>query len=735
MNRDLTLTDAGDSWPLERYVAPVTPTGVEAEGGGLDLAMLIRIIREWRWLIVGTMALSLAIGVLYTLLSTPLYRSWVTLEVSPPTVEVTSNESAASAAAPSTWELVATQVGLLQSRSLAKQVAEDLNLASNEALVEESDAPAERLKSATSQVQENLVVVAPEAGTLIRFSYVSPSPQLAAQVANGVADAFINSALQRRYEASAYARNFLQRQIAKTRDDLERSERELVAYAQSQGIINTGTRPGGGSAGDTASPSGESLLALNQALADATARRVAAEGAFSASRGTGPTSESTESTQGLREARAAAEAQFQEKRNLLQPEHPEMVSLRARIAELDRQISSAGTITQSGRTNTLGAEYRGALAAERALQSRVAQLKGEVLNLRGRSIQYTILQRDVDTNRALYDALLQRYKEIGVAGGIGTAPVSVVDRADVPSQPFKPNLMFNLLIGAMLGLAAGLAAAVALEVLNDTIDTRDHVRKKLRLACLGVIPKRAGKEGYLEDLRDPTSAVAEAYSTVVTSLGFSTEHGMPKTLLLTSARPSEGKSSSALAIAQNFARRGSSVLLIDSDLRKPAFKGPSSDHGLTKLLTNEEVIAGHITATQYANLWLLPSGPIPPNPADLLSTGRFREILREANAQFDIVIVDAPPTLGLADAPLLAAMVKDVMIVIEAGKTRTGAAMETIRSLRAAGAHIVGATLTKAAEQAAGYGYGYGYGYGHKYGKVGDKKRTEIFLIPDESSA
>lgn len=735
MNRDLALTERDDPWPLERFAEPGSRAQTKAQGGGLDLTLLLRIVREWRWLILGALALGLAVGVVYTLLSTPLYRSWVTLEVSPPTVEVTSDESSARAAAPNTWELVATQVGLLQSRSLAEQVAEDLNLASNEALVDVSAAPAERLKSATSHVQQNLVVIAPEVGTLIRFNYVSPSPQLAAQVANGVADAFINSALQRRYEASAYARNFLERQIAKTRGDLERSERQLVSYAQAQGIISTGARPDGSSAGDTASPSGESLLALNQALAEATARRVAAEGAFSASRISGPTSESTQSTQALREARGAVEAQFQEKRNLLQPEHPDMVSLRARIAELDRQIASAGAIAQSGRTNTLGADYRGALAAERALQSRVAQLKGEVLNLRGRSIQYTILQRDVDTNRALYDALLQRYKEIGVAGGIGTAPVSVVDRADLPSEPFKPNLMMNLLIGAVLGLAAGLAVAVALEIFNDTIDTRDDVREKLGLACLGVIPKRAGKGGYLDDLRDPTSAVSEAYSTVVTSLGFSTEHGMPKRLLLTSARPSEGKSSSALAIGQNFARRGNSVLIIDSDLRKPAFKGPSPAHGLTKLLTNEEVMAGHVTATQYDNLWLLPSGPIPPNPADLLSTGRFRDILREASAQFDIVIVDAPPTLGLADSSLLAAMVKDVMIVIEAGKTRTGAAMEMIRSLRAAGGHVVGATLTKAAEQAAGYGYGYGYGSGHQYGKVGDKNRTQFFLIPDDSDA
>jgi capsular exopolysaccharide synthesis family protein len=736
VNRDIALTEGDDSWPMQRYIPSDRPAG-EHTKSGLDFAMLLRIMGEWRWLLLGALAIGLALGVIYTLLSTPLYRSWVTLEVNPPTVEVSTEENAGSSASSSSIkDVVATQVGLLQSRGLAERVAEDLNLASKAEFVDPESRPAKRLESAAERVQENLVVIPPAVGTLIRFSYISPSPQTAQQVANGVADAFINSTLQRRYEASTYARNFLQRQIAKTRGDLERSERLLVAYAQSQGIINTaGAAEDGGPAGDTASPSGESLLALNRALADATARRVALEGAYRASVNSGPTVESTQSTQQLRAARAGLESQFQEKRNVMKAEHPEMVSLRARIAELDKQIGMEGAAAQSGRTNTLLADYRGAVAAERALTARVAQLKGDVLNLRGRSIQYTILQREVDTNRALYDALLQRYKEIGVAGGIGSAPVSVVDRADVPAEPFKPSLIINLVMGAIVGLIAGLAAAVGLEFLNDTIDNRDDVRKKLGLACLGVIPKRGAKESYADDLRDPTSAVSEAYSTVVTSLGFSTEHGMPRTLLLTSARPSEGKSSSSLAIAQNFARRGSSVLLIDSDLRKPAFKGPNPDRGMTKLLTNEESISDHLTKTQYPNLSLLPSGPIPPNPADLLSTGRFRAILREASSKFDIVIVDAPPTLGLADAPLLAAMVKDVMVVIESGKTRTGAAMETVRSLRASGAHIVGATLTKAAEQAAGYGYGYGYGYGHKYGKVVDKKRTEIFLIPDEAGA
>jgi succinoglycan biosynthesis transport protein ExoP len=363
----------------------------------------------------------------------------------------------------------------------------------------------------------------------------------------------------------------------------------------------------------------------------------------------------------------------------------------------------------------------------------VSGLKGAVLNLRGRSIQYNILQREVDTNRSLYDALLQRYKEIGVAGGIGSAPVSIVDRADAPGFPYKPNLLLNLLLGLFGGALAGIAGAVGLEFLNDTIKTREDVRNKLRLACLGSVPKTSARDTFVEDLKNPASVVSEAYSAVVAALRFSTEAGIPKVLLITSTQPSEGKSSTALALAQNFARRDKKVLLIDSDLRKPAFKASSDKIGLTKLLTSEDRIDGHIVETQHDNLLLLPSGPLPPNPADLLSTGRIRTILNEAAERADVVIVDAPPTLGLADVPLLASAAGHVLFVVESGKTRTRAAIEAINRIEATGAHILGVTLTKSTDSGIGYGYkGYGYGYG--YGKL-SKGRTEILMIPQGSDS
>jgi capsular exopolysaccharide synthesis family protein len=727
LGNDVALTPS-DRQQLVDPFAPTRGHGLHWQDAGaersLDFASLVRILSEYRLLILGATGAGLAIAILMTLMTTPLYRADVTLEVNTPTVEILDEKKRESASAPGVWDLVTTQAGLLSSRSLAERVAQDLNLAADPDFVGTGGDAAARLRRAAARIQGGLTVTIPEEGQLIKYSFVSESPDLAARVANGIADSFIDSGLQRRYDASAYARRFLQQQIAKTRTDLERSERELVTYAQAQGIINTGTGVPGQTPGDGSSLQGESLVALNQALAQATARRVQAEGAYRQAQLAG-SADATQSTQALRQSRAVLEAEYQDKRTLMKPDHPDMLSLRSRIDELDRQISREGAQASGGRANTLLAEYRAAASAEGALQGRVAALKGSVLDLRGRSIRYNILQREVDTNRGLYDALLSRYKEIGVAGGVGASPVSIVDRAVVPGSPFKPNLFYNVLAGLGIGLLAGIAAALALEFVHDTIKNREDVRAKLGLACLGVVPRRRGKGTVVEDLKDAASAVSESYSAVLAALRFSTERGAPKVMLVASTVASEGKSSSAFALAQNYSRRGETVLLIDADLRRPAFRGSSNRNGLTKLLTNEEPVRGHILETQFENLWLLPCGPTPPNPADLLSTGRFKEIVTEASEHFERIIVDGPPVLGLADASLLAAVTGDVMLVVEAGRTKTRSAREAVDRLQASGAHIVGVTLTKATEGASQYGYRlYQYGYKHL-----DDKRNEIVMI------
>lgn len=728
--QDIKPTGGQPVWPLApqpfgQVAVPQWTPPNQSVIPEINLATLWRILYEWRWLILGCVGVAVAVSIIVSLLMTPLYQATATLELNPPTVEIMDNNKSQSFSS-NDRQFLTTQYGLLRSRALAERVAQQLNLAGNAEFLDSDADRATRQKIAAGILAANFTVDPVPDSRLVKISYSSPSPDLAARITNGFADGFINSSLDRRYDASSYARNFLQSQIRKVKTELERSERLLIGYAQRQQIIST-ARGEDGPAGDIASLPGENLIALNSALSDAQTKRVLAEQRFRYFTTSGDSNTANQAATSLRTQQAALEAEYQDKLRAFKPDYPDMVRLRARIDGLSEQARRETRLALQERSAALLADYRAALAQETELRSRVAQLKGEVLDLRGRSVQYNILQREVDTNRALYDALLQRYKEIGVAGGIGTNQVSVVDRAEQPGAPYRPNLPFNLLVGLALGLFAGVAAAFILEFVNDTVKTPDDVRDKLQLASLGVIPQKQGDSSLAEELKDQTSPVSEAYFSLRTSLQFTTENGAPKTLLITSTRAAEGKSSTTLALAQNFARLGNRVLLIDADLRKPAFvTGSEPQEGLSKLLSNSETLQQHVLKTHFENLWLLPCGPLPPNPAELLSTARLRQLISEAAGQFDMVIVDGPPVLGLADAPLLGAVCRATLLVIESGKTRTRAAQDAIGRLKSAENTIIGAVLTKYRHLSNTYGYNY---EPYRYGGVEEQRDREIQLI------
>ena len=632
-------------------------------------------------------------------------------------------------------DYINTQAGLLRSRALAERVARSLNLANDGSIVDPSLDRVARDNIVTGIVAGSLAVEPIRDSRLIALTVESTSPDLAARIANAYAETFIRSSLERRFEANSYARNFLEQRLGTIRARLEQSERQLVAYAQRQGIVSLNVDSGSATDGGSRSEQpldAMSLVQLNNSLQQARAARIAAEQRYRQAQMNQSTTQALENPviQELQTRRGQLQAEYQEKLGIFQPDYPQMVQLRTRIQALEREIASASRNVSS----SLRSEFEAAQAQEAQLQQRVDGLTRNLLNLRERSIQYTILQRDVDTNRALYDALLQRYKEVGVAGGVGMNAVSVVDRAQTPGAPFKPNIPLNLMIGLFAGLVLGFGSAFALEWMDDTIKTPDDLISKLQIASLGVIPAAPKGSSVQDDLSDARSQISEAYQSVRTSLQFSTEHGMPRTLLISSTRAGEGKSSTALSIAHAAASLGASVLLIDADLRKPSFRGPSSQaDGLSNLLAGAEDIEACIHPTTQEGLFLLPAGKIPPNPAELLAAGRLTRILERVGQMFDFVIIDGPPVLGLADAPLLASQCEGTMMVIEAGAIRRTAALNAVNRLRSADANIVGGILTKFSATKSGYGYGYGYGYGDGDGKYayaeGDKPKRQIELL------
>ena len=724
--------------PDERRV--IAPLNKESGYGGygttnnsreLSLALLWRIAVEWRWLILAAVGTGLALAVLITLLTPLKYRSTTSIELNPPQVEIIADEDSKGgrqSSARNDTNFVGTQLALLGSRALAERVAQNLNLAADPAIVGQGTDRTANTEAAARFVQGGTQVKLQPQSMIVSVAFIARDPQLAAKVVNATTDAYIATNLERRYQSSSYARDFLQRQIANVRRDLEKSERRLTAYAQQQRLISIGNSEEGG---DTNSLTGSSLVSLNTALAATQARRIAAEQKYREAALGGATTEGSSNAAPLRAQIAALDAEYQQKLQTFRPEYPEMMALKARIDALRASVITETRNANSDRIGTLRQDFQAARAEEDRLRAQVAGLSGTVLNQRSRLIQYNILKRDVDTNRTLYDALLQRYKEIGVAGGIGTAVASVVDRGLVPGGAFSPNLYLNLIIGVVLGSIVGMLAAIALEFINDTIKTPDDVRNKLQLPFLGGIPNIKNLKP-IEELKDTLSPVAEAYLSTASAMQFVTAGGAPKTLLITSTRPAEGKSTSAWALAHSFTRLGKSVLLIDADMRRPAFVTGRENVGLSHILTNSGSLSEHVLQTDVDALWVMPSGTIPPSPPELIASARFAALLTDASATFDVVVIDGPPILGLADSPLLSSIVQATLMVIESGRTRTRAAVEAQNRMRTAGAHMVGAILTRYQPQSS-YGYGYGYGYGqnkdqYRYVADGNEKKRRIML-------
>lgn len=722
----------GDSPEAQYAVQPDGWAGGGEEKTALDLAVYSRLALKHGILILGCFFGALAVGAALTLLMTPIYTAEATLQIDREAARVFNSEDVAPRESMIQGEeFFQTQYGLLRSRSLAERVIENLGLASSDEALEaigvepppvagSAAAQTSRRRAAALEAVQGGLSVSPVRGSrLVAVGYDNADPVVAARIANGFAENFIQANLDRKFESSKYAREFLEERIAQTKDRLESAERQLVTYAANQQIINI-SEPGTGDAniGSTQSLTSNNLVAINGALAEARAARVAAEEQWRSARTSAlmtlPEVLQNPTIQRLSEQRAVLDAAYQQKLSIYQPDYPEMVQLKAQIEEAEGQIETLANNIRS----SIQSQYEIAANQERSLQAQVTGLTGDVLDLRDRSIQYNILQRELDTTRTLYEGLLQRYKEVSVTGNITTNNISIVDRAAPPEKPSKPNLLLNIALAALLGLGLGVVAALALEALDESIATPDDAESKLGVPVLGVVPLLEKGQTTAEALADLRSGFSEAYYSLRTALQFSTPDGAPSSLLITSARPAEGKSTTAYAIALNFARVGRRVLLVDGDLRNPSMHrvvGVENERGMSNLLSGSADLASVVHRTSLENLFFIPCGPLPPNPAELWGGDRLRQVLVEARNNFDHVVIDGPPVLGFADAPLLAAAVGGVAFVVESRGTRRGQARGALRRLKVGHAHLLGLVLSKFSAKSTSYG-GYDYAYDYKYG-------------------
>ena len=467
------------------------------------------------------------------------------------------------------------------------------------------------------------------------------------------------------------------------------------------------------------------LEALNEALGKATADRMAA-GSRARQRGSvGANSEALNNVaiSSLRQKRAEVAAEYAKLMVQFEPGYPAARALESQMQQLDR--SNAREESRVG--DSIRSGYNASVARQQALAQRVEGLKSGLLDQKRRIIQYNIFQRDVDTNRQLYDGLLQRYKEIGVAGGVGTNNVSIVDQALVPEGPSSPRLFLNLLLSILIGAAIGAAIAFALEQIDEAITDPGMVEKKLKVPLLGAIPI-SSEVDPIRALEDRKSGTVEAYLSVQTNLEFSTATGAPRSLSVTSTRPAEGKSTTSYALALALARSQRQVIVIDADMRSPSlhsFYGVRNERGLSNYLTGSDNVAELILKTSVPGLSMMPAGPQPPNAGELLTGSRLETLIGILLKTYEHVVIDSPPVMGLADAPLIASKVEGTVYIVEAGGIRSSLVRVAIARLLHANARIFGIVMTKFDSKNAHYGsYGYDYGYG--YGSVKSKKTEAV---------
>ncbi len=708
----------------------------EGDKGDIDLRRYWQVLLKRKWTVILAFGIVFLSALVATLLMTPIYRASTTIQIDRDTVKVMQVQGMNDNNSDVAYNDAAyykTQYQLLQSTALSRRVAAELHLANDPGYQHLQDAaplskltgmlvPGKKPERATLAsdaqsselgdfVNKHLDIEPVRDTRLVTINFDSPNPVLSAKIANAIADNFIAANLEHSFNASAYARSYLEGRLAQLKQKLTDSEAHLVDIATKEKLFLDV---------DGKTPlTTSNLAALNAALAIAQDARLTKESRWKLANSLPnealPGDMLVNSIVGtLRQQRSTMVADYQQKLTVYKPGYPLMVALKGQIDDLDKQIAAE----YSGVKQSIRSEYEAALAHENMLHQQMDQLKTVVLDQEQRSIVYSVAQHDVNTNQQLYDGLLQRYKEIGIAGGITSNNMSIVDRADVPTRPSKPSIVKNLFIATFFGLGLGVMLAFFFEYLDDTIKTPDDVEKMLGLAVLGVIPRLKGTSPN-EALKDPRSAFAEAYRSVRTALQFSTASGVPRSLLITSATPAEGKSTTAMTLAMNFAQLGKKVLLIDSDLRNPSLHrafGLDNSKGLSNYLSGAMTPQDAIQRIPETTLDLLSSGPLPPDPAELLAGPRMLSLLTLAIAKYDQVIIDAPPTIGLADALITSHIAIGTLLVIDSGSTRRDVARGAVKRLLSSRARLIGAVMTKFDPKIAAYGYGYGsYSY-YPYG-------------------
>lgn len=738
----------------------------------------IRILIKRKWVIIICLVTIFSVVAIASLKTTPVYEASGTIEINKPDNSLNFQNAATFSLDYFDPTELETDMKILQSDLLALQVIQELHLDRAAEFSSQAPPPAandlapDPLQTDPAQAAalvgnfKGSLKVSLEANTrIIEVHYRSPDPQKAATIVNTLMQTYVANNFKDRFDSTMQASDWLQKQLVDLQMKVESSQEKLVRYQKEHEILGIDEKQNITMA---------KLDELNKELTTAESERMDKESlyrlvqsgdpdAIAANAGdvedAAPGSQSaSQLLETLRAKQADLKIQAADLSTQFGPSYPKLTQLNNQLKEIDSQIQTEMKKIAS----KVRGQYTAALQRESMLRDALEKQKQEANKLNESAIEYNLIKRDSETYRQLYEGLLQKLKEAGVAAGLKSNNFRIVDRANPPSVPIEPNIPRNLMFALVLGLASGVGLAFLLEGLDSTVRTTEQAQMISGLPSLGMIPlnSKSSREGprtrrlviasskeaveLVTQVR-PQSQMAESYRALRTSLLLSNLGAPPKVIMITSALPQEGKTTTSMNCAVVLAqKKGARVLLIDADLRRPSVHknlgmGPHS--GLSNVLTGSTTLDLAITHTSVLpNLDVLAAGTPPPNPAELLASTNMRDMLAELSAQYDHIVIDTPPSLSVTDAVVLSPRADAVVLVIRSGQTTKTALRRSRDILMQVNAKVVGVLLN--AVDLSSPDYYYYYEYQGKYARYyrdeetsGHNEEDEIEEISPSSSS
>jgi len=725
----------------------------------IQLKDYLDVIIRRKWLILTMLTLVFLSTLIFTLTATRIYEASAVVEVSQETPHVTSFQEVLGSEIQAR-EFYETQVELIQSKTMIDRVIKKLDLITHPVIRRTvfgdgksgilariksvikfiaSNVSSDQAKPAVAKdieihqkvakfISENLVVSPSRKSMLINVAFCSPDRQLSESVVNTLVKDFISWKMEQKIDASGMARNFLRMQMDRAKINLEKAEEQLNNFAKHAGIVSLDARM---------NSIYRHLEELNSAFAAAEANMIAKAAIYQQAVKDGhanlPRVLESDLIAGLKDKYAELSSSYEELKATFHDDYPLVKSLKARMDHIAALIKAQ----EKGIFLSIENEYESAQKVVRAMEKRIAHQKNLVLDMNDRATQYSIMAREVDTNKAIYQSLLQRAKEIESMAGISSSNIQIVNRADLPLQAVKPNVKLNLLVSIVLGFLGGIGCAFVAEYFADTVTNPTEVSDRFQIPLLGMIPQTKPDERGLENLflRHPRSSFSEAIRSTRVSIQLSGSRNRSKCILITSTLPGEGKTTLAVNLALSFAAAGEKTVLLDVDLRKPRLhevfylKNLINGNGISSFLA-EVTNKLKMHNNHSENLRIIPSGPVPPNPAELLASRRFNQLIKKLSNSFDRVVLDGPPHIGFADTLILSKSVGGIILVSSIGESSRETIGHFKRTIANVNGTILGCIVNKM-DFNRKYGYGGYYKYYQSYSRYGlenrdNKRQLEI---------